>query len=195
MSQLVRALFFALVISTASMENARAEVPDRVIRDLMTIRHSDTLPTIAWAVEPDDSFQVVTIYARPSRRAAVADRHIAPYWIARRVSGRADQVSNDVRWADSRTCPALEGGIWWLSKLAIPSIYVPAMTPDPPSEGTPQMTFRTDLPVYSVWGTAVQSPNGPGQLRFRAATPPLTEWGDQTMMSLEACWTTTEPDP
>lgn len=165
---------------------ASAQVSPSVRDELRQIAVGGVYPTIMWTAEPDDSFWAVTIYSQPFGPRLAFEPDAERRWVARWNSGRDDTLSDDVRWADSRTCPGLRGVLWGLDQLQLPGPSIAGMTPDRPAEGAPPLHIRS--PIFTVWGGARLE-----NYVYRSGSDPLQEWGQAAADSLEDCWTDVPP--
>lgn len=151
----------------------------------------DKIPTFAYMAEGRDQTSVTYVYAEPFRQTPAAERS-APHWIAKRVSQRRGEDPR-VSWADSRTCPNLQGVLWSASTLPAPSLTILGIDPVRPPSGTLTTPMPTHGAVYTVWGVARDALQPHLQVEMRAAWGPLSDWGGSAELSLEECWTDEEP--
>ncbi len=177
--------FFGMLTCVAlQTEPAGAQVQDHFLDQARGVTVNGRIPTTFYAIEQRGSWTLNAIYYQPSGLSAVDDAH----WFIRRTSGRADTPSDHVMWADSRSCPALHGALWWLSRLGLPSVDIHGLTPRQPAVGGPPAIMRADAPIYTVWGLGHQAGNSPAWVRMRSNSGLLGEWGDATESNLRDCW-------
>ena len=173
----------------APMEG-RAQVPDHILDSARTVTIDERIPTAFYAREEHGSWALNAIYHQsPDQAGGSAEAH----WIIRRTSGRGDTPSDHVMRADSRSCPALHGALWWMSRLELPSVDILGLTPRQPPVGGPAAIMRADAPIYTIWGLGHQADNGPAWVRMRSNSGLLGEWGDATETNLRDCWADEAP--
>lgn len=185
----VTAAFLACLASAAA-----ADVPEAVIRQAQSETFGGRRAAILYAVEMGGgSWDLISVFSQPYARAVVLDPEAPRRWIARRQSGRGAEFSTYTRWADSNSCPALEGVLWSLGRLQMASIDVPGITPPMPSAGVQPVILPTDGPVFSVWGVGTQPGGAPMTVSATAIGGEFDAWGRFAERELAECWSETEP--
>jgi hypothetical protein len=193
MSKLIynRLSFLVVIIFSFSLQPSQlhSQVPDYILDSARNVTFNERIPTTFYATEQRGSWTLNAIYHQPSDQSAAEDA----YWIIRRTSGRADTPSDHVMWADSRSCPALHGALWWMSRLEPPAVDILGLTPRQPAVGGPPAIMRADAPIYTIWGLGHQADNSPAWVRMRSNSGLLGEWGDATESNLRECWSEDAP--
>jgi hypothetical protein len=114
-------------------------------------------------------------------------------WVLRRQAGQGDSVPSGGRWADSDTCPQIEGVLWSLERLVVPSFEVPGISARRPSQGTNSFTLPVDGPQFSIWGQGTQPNGAPAFISMSGLGGELDQWGKMAEQQLEFCWTDHPP--
>jgi hypothetical protein len=105
----------------------------------------------------------------------------APYrlaYYARRTVARRNSATEEIAWADSRSCPALTEVLADLRDVPVPGIDVPGFAGQP--GGTDEsitldgVTYRFALSERLAFSTNVGSP--------------LSRWTEASLQRLEPCW-------
>jgi hypothetical protein len=107
-----------------------------------------------------------------------------PHWIIRRSTGSI-QAAPVVRWADSRSCPAVRLTMETLKALPLP-------LPDVPGIGAPrELSLVLDGEGHELWLNWAAYPNGAsGGLRMDGnVDSPIALWWQAALPQLETCWT------
>lgn len=175
--------------------NAQAQVADHLVDEARRLPLNGRIPTVLYSVEQRGTWTLTAVYAQPLAPSGFYVPDEPVYWMARRTTGEGAIPAGHVAWVDSRSCPALEGAIWWMSRLTIPSVNVAGLTPRQPAEGGQPMIVPTHAPNYTIWGMGNQPDNGPAFVSMSSITGMIADWGQTTERNLRDCWTPDEPPP
>jgi hypothetical protein len=183
----------ALVLSCWTTE-AMAEVPEAVVELAQSQAFAGRRTAALYSVEMGGgSWDLISVFSQPFGRALALEPDAPRRWVARRQSGRGSEFSTHVRWADSRTCPALEGVLWSLSRLEIASIDIPGITPPKPLVGVAPVPLTADGPVFAVWGAGLQPSGAPMTVSASGVGGELNAWGRFAERALAECWSEEQP--
>lgn len=182
-----RLAVLGFIIFSFSMQSdgAHSQIPDHILDSAKDITINERIPTAFYAIEDHGSWTLNAIYHQPPDQD---DGSVEAHWIIRRTSGRADSPSDHVMVAHSRSCSAILGALWWMSRLELPSVDILGVTPRQPAAGGPPAIMRADAPTYTIWGLGHQADNSPAWIRMRSNSGLLGEWGDTTENNLRDCW-------
>lgn len=184
----------AAVLCSGVASGAVADVPETVIRQAQLEAFAGRRAAVVYSVETGGgSWELISIFSQPFGRAIVFEPDAPRRWVARRQSGRGSEFSAHTRWADSKSCPALAGVLWSLSRLEIASIDVPGITPLRPSAGVEPLPLPVDGPVFSLWGSGMQPSGAPMSISATGIGGELDTWGRSAERELSGCWSEQEP--
>ncbi len=107
------------------------------------------------------------------------------YWVRREDRDRRGG-SLKVRWADSRTCPAMRPVINAMKDMGAMQIAPPAVGDD--------IIVTADGTLYTLEAPGRYDDGHTGTLRFSAnVSTPLAAWAERVQSDLTACWTDSTP--
>lgn len=189
-----RLLTLLAVVSSLVASETSAQVSDEVVAEARRQTFGERRADLIYANEQDQGVWVLTsIFSQPFDLPASVSRTPTPRWVARRQTGRLEEFSGEMTWADSRTCPALHGALWTLERLPLGNIDVAGVTPVRPSSGVASVMLPTHGPVVTVWAAGSQGDGAPINIRATAFGGPLVEWFERSEMDLESCWSAEPP--
>ncbi|MDP2260241.1 MAG: hypothetical protein Q8J89_11050 [Caulobacter sp.] len=126
----------------------------------------------------------VAFYALADR---LGDGPSKPWWAARLVEGEIGPAA--ARWADSRTCQALEAALGEMTRLPVNGLTIGGMRPPGPAP-----RYVADGEAYTVWSRAgLQSDGSPVAVTVSSNGGDLAVWVEATLARLEPCWTDVPP--
>lgn len=112
------------------------------------------------------------------------------FWVVRRVTGdrHGAQV---VRWADSRTCPAVQ-------TLLLNMEDLPSVRPDAIALGTqaPNLGIVLDGTWHTFWSSHARSGDNDAMVKLEVqgnVNSPVAQWWAVSAEALAGCWTEAEP--
>lgn len=185
----------AVVLVSCVPGRAVADVPEAVIRQAQSDTFAGRRAVVLYSVETGGgSWELISIFSQPFGRSFAFEPDAPRRWVARRQSGRESEVSTHTRWADSNSCPAMEGVLWSLSRLEIPSVDVPGITPLMPSAGVEPLPLPVDGPVFSLRGSGMQPSGAPMSIAATGIGGELNAWGRSAERELSGCWSEQEPE-
>lgn len=170
-----------------------AEVPDSIIRVVKDQPFQGRIANVLYVIEQNEIWSVTGIYSQPFAGVLQFDHDSPKRWIARRQYGQGDLLSDRVEWADSADCPALEGVLWSMSRIPVPSIQVRGLSRPRPSQGTPPLLMATHAPILTIWNTADMLSGAPSWLKLSSMGGEMQAWGELAETSLSGCWREAAP--
>jgi len=171
----------------------RSEIPDHVIRDTTEATFEGRRTSLIFAVETGNDWTLTAIFSQPFGLVIQLDPYASRRWLAKRQYGRDGHLSDRTEWADSTTCPELEGMLWSLSKVPVPAVQVPGFVWPRPHRGTPSVGIPTHGSVFTVWNSAELQSGAPSWLRLSSLGGELADWGRASETNLTECWHPTAP--
>lgn len=113
------------------------------------------------------------------------------FWVIKRVTGGTGE-SEAVRWADSRSCSAVELVLIAMEKM-------PAVRPDAPQLGieAENLGFVLDGTQHIFWSHSARSGQNDAAVRLEITgnvNSPIAEWWADATDRLEPCWSTVMPE-
>lgn len=185
----------AVVLLSCVGSMAVADVPEAVIRQAQSDTFAGRRAVALYSVEiGGGSWELISIFSQPFGRSLALEPDAPRRWVARRQSGRGSEFSTHTRWADSNSCPAMAGVLWSLSRLEIPSVDVPGITPLMPSAGVEPLLLPVDSPVFSLWGSGMQPSGAPMSVSATGIGGELDAWGRSAERELSECWSEQTPE-
>jgi len=129
-----------------------------------------------------------------------ADRGARSWWTIRYSIGTA-RGTPEIRWADSRSCPAMRGVLIALGQLPlatgvgeVPDDTTPPLPssrrPLPPPPPPPPSPDGTD---YTLQGHFQQPDRSSADVTLRTTYGPLANWAENVAPALQACWRDVPP--
>lgn len=118
-------------------------------------------------------------------------RHPARYWVVRRVAGDR-QGAKAVRWADSRTCPAVETVLLAMEDL-------PPVRPDAVALGVeaPNLGIVFDGTWHTFWNRSARTGDNNAAVIFEVqgnVNAPFAQWWSEAARMLAPCWSDAAPE-
>lgn len=184
-----RSALVSLILSAAITSIVAAEIPDKVARSAQERTFSQWRPTVVIGEETGGgAWSLSSVFYRTyanSRPDATNHR-----WLIRRETGRLEEFSQHVEWADSVTCPQMEPVLAALASVSIPSPRVPGIVVD---QNFNEGRIPVDGALFTIWTASVDRNGAPGVLRYSSLGGDLLEWGVAANMQLESCWSENTP--
>lgn len=171
----------------------RSEVPDHIVRDATDATFEGRRTSLIFAVETGNEWTLTSVFSQPFGQVIQLDPYAPRRWVAKRQYGRGDDLFERLECADSVTCPELEGVLWSLSKVPVPTVQVPGLVWPRPNSGTPPVGIPTHGSVFTVWNAAELPGGAPSWLRLSSLGGELADWGQASETNLAACWRRTVP--
>ena len=163
---------------------------DETVKNFLNTDFNGRTAAHIYSATENHEWQVTAIYAQPfSLWATTPDAN--PIWVAQRIRG-TDGGTLPPEWADSRSCPALEGALWSLGKLDL-RLTTHGLQRPRPSAGTPRVMISSAPTLYQLWSKAEQGDGEYARITLWAISGDLAKWGKATESSLENCWSNTIP--
>ena len=149
-------------------------------------------PSLVYAVDAHSEWEVVSIFAQPFEFVLGADPNAPAVWIARRATaGEAGEVA--ISWADSRSCQAIEGVIWSLTRISPPQWEVPGLTRPRPKAGVAPSLLSAHPVRVRIWGQGGVETGQFARVSVDALGGDLGEWATFSAEALADCWSPTTP--
>lgn len=193
MRQVLRLCLALCVMATAS--GVEAEIPRSVILRAKTESLPETrqVPGILYGIQTSGpNWELVSVFLQPFA-AGTSEVNAPKRWILRRQSGRGEEFSSWTNWADSADCPQIEGVLWSLSRLTVPSFEVEGISARRPPQGVSPLLLPADGPSFSIWGHGLQPNGAPAFMSLSGLGGELTEWGLLAERELAGCWSEDRP--
>ena len=131
-------------------------------------------------MEPSDT---VTFYSLADR-----DGGVVRVWWAARLAPKGEPGATG-RWADSRSCPAVEGVLRAMTGLAPGALTIAGLR----APGA-QPRYLADGERYTAWSQAGQQADGsPISVTLSSTGGDLAAWGAASLAALEPCWRSEAP--
>jgi hypothetical protein len=184
----MRALLFLTMLTAASpvvAQNAFPEVAAQA-RDL-TFERRQPFAGLNEIGALSQAWSVNTFYA--VFRGRYPDQTV--FWAVRRVTG-GRHGTEVARWADSRTCPAVEEMLLAMEDL-------PIVRPDAIALGAeaPNLGLVMDGTWHVFWSHHARSGDNNASVRMEIqgnVNSPVAQWWAESAALLDGCWTEAEPD-
>ena len=108
------------------------------------------------------------------------------YWLKRTV---VQKNAKSVWWTDTVRCPAARTVLVEARNLAMPRVSVPGLEND-------ELIITGDGVLYQLVGSAEYPGESAYDFEMQSNSgSPLAQWVDNSLRSLEPCWTTAPPKP
>lgn len=172
-----------------------AQVSDATVRQARDETFNGRTASVVYAVQEGGSWSLVSIFSEPFSTRVAQEPEASRYWVARRQTGRNETFSRDVKWADSISCPQLDGVLWSLHHVEIPSFDIPGMTAAKPAEGVEPVLVPSHGPVFTIWGQGNQPSGALAWMRIQPFGGELATWGLNAERHLANCWAAEPPAP
>lgn len=167
---------------------AYADVPRSVIEQARSQTFSGRTAGIIYAVQhTGSSWEVISVFSQLFEDVLFRS-DARKRWVLRRQAGQGDSMPSGGLWADSDTCPQIEGVLWSLERLVVPSFEVPGISARRPSQGVSSVPLPVDGPQFSIWGQGIQPSGAPAFLSMSGLGGELDRWGVHAEAELEGCW-------
>jgi len=181
---------FMLYLAAAAVGGGQSISADRLREVAAQERFDNSRSEFGWSATPapnrgGDSY-VVSLYPARFNTEDGGRRMVARR--AMLLGGR-----EAVQWADSRSCPALLGVTWGLSRLTLPSLAIPGAVTIRPETGSPEISGAVGTVRYLLWGRGLQPDNRPADVTASATDGLIADWATAAERSLEPCWQTARP--
>ena len=178
-------ILFALLAECA---HAVAQEPRAAIEATeRSVQFGGLGPTAGFTASPSegDVWRMVGFYVQAAR--AKGEAEVTLWWVARLVIMDGDR--RQIRWADSRACPALVDALGRMMRISPAGFTVSGMQPYAPIPA-----YLADGVVYTVWSNSGVQPDGsPVDVTMTGNGGGLAEWGEATLRALEPCWSDDAP--
>lgn len=172
-------------------QSSRAEVPESAL-EAARGNFGGRTPSLIYSTEDLEGWGVVSIYDHPFDFTPPSEPAAAPVWLAR-FAKAGEGGSAEVTWADSRSCPGLEGVLWSVTRISPPRWEVPGLTRARPKAGVRSIMLSSAPIKVEVWGRGLQGGGQPAEVSVSALGGELGQWATDAAAALSSCWSSQIP--
>lgn len=182
-----------VLLCAVAAPSERAEIPDAVLNSSKVATFEGRRTSLIYVIEQGNDWTITSIFSQPFSPVIQLAPNSPRRWVAKREYGQGDTLWDRVEWADSDTCPELEGALWSLGRTPVAAIQVPGMGWPRPSQGVPALNIPTHGMAVTVWNFAELPSDAPGQLTLSSVGGELGNWATKSETDLAACWRSSPP--